>query len=189
MHPRVIQWWKLCETGLATQQVRNTREYVSLLWHSGWASYPGQPHIPAQRFLAPRCKTLLPAHGALLKPQYSTEGDTEAISKQKERQQHYYDMHTKPLKPLSPGDSVRMQLPGQKAWSPGVCAGLVGPRSYEVKVGDRTFVQIADISSSQKSQLLKTCLKWKSTQNNKKVLRSPLHRPMSNSRLKHLHSR
>ena len=50
-------------------------------------------------------------------------------------------MHTRPLKPLSPGDSVRMQLPGQKAWSPGVCAGLVGPRSYEVKVGDRTFVR------------------------------------------------
>ena len=36
---------------------------------------------------------------------------------------------------------MRMQLPGQKAWSPGVCAGLVGPRSYEVKVGDRTFVR------------------------------------------------
>ena len=52
-----------------------------------------------------------------------------------------YDMHTKPLKPLPPGDSVRMQLPGQKAWSPGVCAGLVGPRSYEVKAEDRILVQ------------------------------------------------
>ena len=29
----------------------------------------------------------------------------------------------------------------RKTWSPGVCAGLVGPRSYEVKVGDRTFVR------------------------------------------------
>ena len=36
---------------------------------------------------------------------------------------------------------MRMQLPGQTSWSPGVCAGLVGPRSYEVKVGDRTFVR------------------------------------------------
>ena len=34
-----------------------------------------------------------------------------------------------------------MHLPGEKTWSPGVCAGLVGPRSYEVKVLDRTFVR------------------------------------------------
>ena len=45
------------------------------------------------------------------------------------------------LKPLAPGDSVRMCLPGQKTWSPGVCAGLVGPRNYEVKDGTRTFVR------------------------------------------------
>ena len=117
----------------------NCSEFLALL---DWCNTPteGLGSSPAQRFLGRCCKTVLPAHGALLKPLYSTERDTEAINRQKERQQHYYDMHTKPLKPLSPGDSVRMQLPGQKAWSPGVCAGLVGPRSYEVKVGDRTFV-------------------------------------------------
>ena len=78
---------------------------------------------PAQRFLGRRCKTLLPAHGMLLKPQYPT------INRQKQRQQQYYDVHTKPLKQLSPGDSVRMWLPGQQTWSTGVCAGLVGPRN------------------------------------------------------------
>ena len=34
-----------------------------------------------------------------------------------------------------------MRLPGQKSWSQGVCTGLVGPRSYGVKVGESTFVQ------------------------------------------------
>jgi hypothetical protein len=37
--------------------------------------------------------------------------------------------------------TVRMLLPGKQTWSAGVCAGLVGPRSYEVKVGERTFVR------------------------------------------------
>ena len=36
---------------------------------------------------------------------------------------------------------MRMCLPGEKTWTPGVCAGLVGPQSYEVKVGDRNFVR------------------------------------------------
>ena len=34
-----------------------------------------------------------------------------------------------------------MKLPGEKTWTQGVCAGLVGPRSYEVKMGDRVFVR------------------------------------------------
>jgi len=77
----------------------------------------------------------------LLAPEYPTEGKARALNHQKQRQQHYYDLHTRPLKPLVPGESVRMRLPGEKVWSPGICAGLVGPRSYEVRVGDRTFVR------------------------------------------------
>lgn len=64
-----------------------------------------------------------------------------SINRQKQHQQQYYDVHAKPLRPLAWGDSVRMRLPGEKTWSPGVCAGLGGPWSYEVKVGDRTFVR------------------------------------------------
>ena len=118
----------------------NCSEFLALL---DWRNTPteGFDSSPAQRFFGRRCKTLLPTHGTLLAPQYSTKGDTQAINRQKQRQQHYYDHHTKPLKPLTPGESVRMRLPGEKTWSPGVCEGLVGPRSYEVKVGDRIFVR------------------------------------------------
>ena len=118
----------------------NCSEFQALL---DWRNTPteGVGSSPAQRFLGRRCKTLLPAHGALLKPLYPTKDDTKAINQQKYRQQYYYDAHARPLKPLATGDSVRMRLPGEKTWSPGICAGLVGPRSYEVKVGDRTFVR------------------------------------------------
>lgn len=34
-----------------------------------------------------------------------------------------------------------MRLPGQKTWNLCVCTGLVGHRSYGVKVGERTFIQ------------------------------------------------
>ena len=32
-----------------------------------------------------------------------------------------------------------MKLPGQKTWSPGTCLGKVGPRSYEVQVGESIY--------------------------------------------------
>ena len=118
----------------------NCSEFLALL---DWRNTPteGLGSSPAQRFFGRHCKTLLPAHGVLLSPKYPMERDTQAINRQKQRQQHYYDKHSRSLKQLTPGDSVRMRLPGQKTWSPGVCAGLVGPRSYEVKVGERAFVR------------------------------------------------
>ena len=32
-----------------------------------------------------------------------------------------------------------MKLLGQKTWTPGTCLGQVGPRSYDVKVGESTY--------------------------------------------------
>ena len=34
-----------------------------------------------------------------------------------------------------------MQLPGESTWSLGVCNGLVGPRSYQVRVGGNVFIR------------------------------------------------
>ena len=74
--------------------------------------------------------------GTLLKPQYATEKDTQALQAQKQQQQFYYNRHANPLKPLASGETVRLQLPGQTTWTAGVCQGAVGPRSYEVQVGE-----------------------------------------------------
>ena len=50
---------------------------------------------PAQRLMGRCCKTLLPAASTLLQPRYSTDEESRAII----------------------GKTVRMKLPGQKAWS------------------------------------------------------------------------
>ena len=34
---------------------------------------------------------------------------------------------------------VRMQLPGEKRWTSGICTGLHGPRSYGIRVGEAEY--------------------------------------------------
>ena len=113
-------------------------EFLALL---DWRNTPteGVGTSPAQRLMGCRCKTLLPVAGTLLQPRYSTEEDTRALMGKKQRQQYYYNQHAKPLQPINQGETVRMKLPGQKTWTPGTCMGQVGPRSYEVKVGESVF--------------------------------------------------
>ena len=106
-----------------------------------WRNTPteGVGTSPAQRLMGRRCKTLLPVTDALLQPRYSTEQDARSIMGAKQRQQHYYNKCAKPLEAIKPGETVRLQLPGQKAWSPGVCVREVGPRSFVVKAGSSTY--------------------------------------------------
>ena len=113
-------------------------EYLALL---DWCNTPseGIGTSPAQRLFDRRCKTLLPMSGSLLQPRYSTAEDTSALNAQKQRQKFYYDHQAKPLKPIAPGETVRLRVPGQSTSSTGECKGLVGPRSYEVKVGKRSY--------------------------------------------------
>ena len=115
-------------------------EFLALL---DWRNTPseGVGTSPAQRFLGRRCKTLLPATGSLLAPRFPTREDARAINHQKQRQQHYYDRHVKPLKPIPAGEAVNMRLTGKSSWSAGVCKGLVGPRSYEVEVGGQLYAR------------------------------------------------
>ena len=113
-------------------------EFLALL---DWRNTPteGVGTSSAQRLMGRRCKTLLPVAGTLLQPRYSTEEDTRAIIGNKQRQRYYYNNHTKPLQPIDRGETVRIRLPGQKTWSAGTCMGPVGPRSYEVKVGESVY--------------------------------------------------
>ena len=113
-------------------------EYLALL---DWRNTPteGVGTSPAQRLFGRRCKTLLPVSGTLLQPRHSTEEETRAIMGMKRRQQHFYNRHTKPLQPIVPGQSVRMQLPGNTTWTAGTCIGEAGPRSYKVQIGDSFY--------------------------------------------------
>ena len=113
-------------------------EYLVLL---DWRNTPteGMGTSPAQRFLGRWCKTLLPVTQQLLNPRYPMEDNARALHQQKQKQQHYYNRQGRPLKPIEQGDTVRIRLPGQYTWSPGICKARVGPRSYEIEVRGVTY--------------------------------------------------
>ena len=113
-------------------------EYLALL---DWRNTPteGVDTHPAQRLMGRRCKTLLPMAGTLLHPRYDSEGEARALAGTKQRQQFYYNRHAKPLKELSPGETVRMNLPGRERWTPGVCTEKLDNRSYKVKVDNTEY--------------------------------------------------
>ena len=92
-------------------------EFQALL---DWRNTPteGMATSPAQRLMGRRCRTLLPMSESLLRPSYSLRDDVHAMSDKKRRQKKYYDRHAKPLPSVSPGEMVRMRLPGQKVWTP-----------------------------------------------------------------------
>ena len=50
-----------------------------------------------------------------------------------------YDRHARPLPPLKTGNCVAIRLPEQKTWTPGVCTGQHGPRSFWIRVNDRLY--------------------------------------------------
>ena len=113
-------------------------EFQALL---DWRNTPteGMATSPAQRLMGRRCRTLLPMSKALLRPSYPLHDDVRAMSDRKRRQKHYYDRHAKPLPNVSPGEIVRMRLPGQKVWTPATCLDLAGPRSFLVKSGSTVY--------------------------------------------------
>ena len=75
-----------------------------------------------------------PCPEALLRSSYPLRDDDR-----KRRRKHYYDRHAKPLPNVSPGEIVRMRLPGQKVWTPATCLDSAGPRSFLVKSGSTVY--------------------------------------------------
>ncbi|XP_031558616.1 uncharacterized protein LOC116295052 [Actinia tenebrosa] len=96
-----------------------------------------------------RCKTLLPMAGTLLQPRYATEEETRKLVGNRQRQEYYYNRRSKPLAPIEIGDTIRMQLPGQRTWNRVTCTTKAGPRSYEVQVEEGVYRR-------NRRQLLKT---------------------------------
>ncbi|CAH3041411.1 unnamed protein product, partial [Porites lobata] len=55
------------------------------------------------------------------------------------RQAYYYNLKGKALPELQPGQIVRMKKPNEKTWTEAVCKKMIGPRSYTVVSGNRTY--------------------------------------------------
>jgi hypothetical protein len=113
-------------------------EFVALL---DWRNTPseGIGTSPSQRFFGRRCKTLIPTASSLLLPRYNTEFDDQAIRARKTKQSEYYNRSSRHLPKVIPNDAVRIKLPGDKVWSPGVCESIAGPRSFNVRVGETIY--------------------------------------------------
>ena len=125
-----------------------------------WRNSPseGSDMSPAQKMFGRACRTFLPTPRSNLLPTYPTP-PPRVFADNKLRQAKYYNRRTRPLTPLVVGQPIRMRLPGQRTWSPGVCTGrrirmglpgqrtwspgvctgTAGPRSYWVRVNDVTY--------------------------------------------------
>jgi hypothetical protein len=100
---------------------------------------------PAQRLLGRRTKTLLPTTAELLKPN-SAPSIKEQV-KLKEIQKNHIAVRMnasrKDLKPLKPGDIVRMQpiKRGEKEWKPATVTKQLKQRTYEVKTNNGNLLR------------------------------------------------
>jgi transposase InsO family protein len=92
---------------------------------------------PSQRLLGRRSNSLLPAAVPKLLPG-THNAQAEAQRKEDRKAQSASRMPSRSLKPLSPGDIVRIQPldSNQREWKQGTVAGQVTPRSYSVVTDD-----------------------------------------------------
>ena len=131
---KTIKWLfsKCHETGQS--------ELLALL---DWRNTPteGLGSSPAQRFFGRRCRIQLPMTETLLKPTYDTQADARVLQGKQEKQALYYNWQAHDLQPLRAREVFRMQLPGEKRWTSGMCTGLQGPRSYSIQVGEAEYHQ------------------------------------------------
>ncbi|CAC5389162.1 unnamed protein product [Mytilus coruscus] len=101
----------------------------------------GFDNNPAEKLMNRKTRTLLPTKESLLRPKVVAPNKVQIeLTKQKQKQQFYYNQGTKDLPTLKNGDTVRIQ-PSKfnKEWKKGTIKQQVNIRSYEVDVGARTI--------------------------------------------------
>ena len=57
----------------------------------------------------------------------------------RQKQAYYYNLKRQALPELQPGQTVRMKKPNKNTWTEAVCTKTIGPRSYAVVSGNRTY--------------------------------------------------
>ncbi|VDH97222.1 Hypothetical predicted protein [Mytilus galloprovincialis] len=101
----------------------------------------GFDNSPAEKLMNRKTRTSLPTKESLLKPKVIAPNKVQTeLTKQKQKQQFYYNQGTKDLPMLKNGDTVRIQPSNfNKEWKKGTIKQQVNIRSYEVDVGARTI--------------------------------------------------
>ena len=111
-------------------------EWALLTWRN--VPMEGIGVSPSQIMFGRPSRTFLPQVRSTLTPS-SSASVSRALQSQKATQARYYNRGTRPLRPLEPGQSVRMRLPGQPLWTLGVCVKALAHRSYVVKVNGTLY--------------------------------------------------
>ena len=110
--------------------------WALLMWRNAPSEATGVS--PAQLMFGRQCRTFLPiARSTLLPAPPASVHD--ALVTEKRTQAEYFNRGTRPLRPLIEGEAVRMRLPGQSTWSPGICLRSAGDRSYLVRVANYVY--------------------------------------------------
>ena len=135
--------------GLAERAVRSAKELLQKCFDDNSDFYlallaqrntirSGELGSPAQRLLSRRTRNMVPVRSRLLKPK-PIQKVPQTLKKIRLQKKQYYDKGTKPLKPLGPGDVVRIRTKkGHKV------LGVVKraddyPRSYIVEKGGKYY--------------------------------------------------
>ena len=110
--------------------------WALLMWRNAPSESTGIS--PAQCMFGRPCRTFLPTARSTLSPN-SPNPVREAITHARARQAAYFDRGTRSLRTLREGETVRMRLPGQSTWTPGICLRSVADRSYLVRADNYVY--------------------------------------------------
>ena len=129
---------KICENIMRKAVHGKFDPYLALLDYRNTPTEIGSS--PAQRLFSRRTRNLLPLTNKQLEPKSVPPQDVqEKLISSKQKQAFYYNLKGKALPELQPGQTVRMKRPNQTTWTEAVCKKMIGPRSYVVVSGGRTY--------------------------------------------------
>ena len=129
---------KICEKIMRKAVHGKFDPYLALLDYRNTPTDIGSS--PAQRLFSRRTRNLLPLSSKQLEPKSLPQQDVQdKLINSKQKQAFYYNLKGTALPELQPGQTVRMKRPKESTWSEAVCKKMIGPRSYVVVSGGRTY--------------------------------------------------
>ena len=94
-------------------------------------------YSPAELLMGRKIRSFLPTPTNQCVPIVINNQEIRSqLEQQKNNQKNKYDMHSRALKPLEQGKTVRFQKAGTGQWKPGIVTHTNKDRSYTVKTPD-----------------------------------------------------
>jgi len=129
---------KICENIMRKAVRGKFDSYLALLDYRNTPTEIGSS--PAQRLFSRRTRNLLLLPSKQLEPKSVPSQDVQGkLINSKQKQAFYYNLKGTALPELQPGQTVRMKRPKEPTWSEAVCKKMIGPGSYVVVSGGRTY--------------------------------------------------